>query len=76
MFMNLKVCLGPLRFAEIFILVGDDKQLPPLIRNKKALSDGMDESLFRRLCDAHPHAVSRLRTQVLLTEFYHNFSLM
>lgn len=29
---TLPTCLGPLRFAEKFILVGDHYQLPPLVR--------------------------------------------
>ena len=28
---TLPTCLGPLRFAETFILVGDHNQLPPLV---------------------------------------------
>jgi superfamily I DNA and/or RNA helicase len=28
---TLPVCLGPLRFADVFVLVGDHYQLPPLV---------------------------------------------
>jgi DNA replication ATP-dependent helicase Dna2 len=58
------VILGPLRFARrAFILVGDDKQLPPLARHPQAQAHGADESLFVRLCTAHPEAVTVLRRQ-------------
>ena len=29
---TLPTCLGPLRFADTFVLVGDHFQLPPLVR--------------------------------------------
>ncbi|MGZ6366378.1 MAG: AAA domain-containing protein, partial [Ktedonobacteraceae bacterium] len=38
--------LGALRFAKRFILVGDEKQLPPLVLSKKASEAGLSESLF------------------------------
>ncbi|KAJ4428147.1 hypothetical protein ANN_24162, partial [Periplaneta americana] len=41
--------LRPLFSAKKFILVGDPEQLPPVIKNKKARSLGMSESLFARL---------------------------
>jgi DNA replication ATP-dependent helicase Dna2 len=41
--------LGALRFAKRFILVGDEKQLPPLVLSKKAADAGLAESLFGRL---------------------------
>ncbi|OBZ77918.1 DNA replication ATP-dependent helicase/nuclease DNA2 [Grifola frondosa] len=60
---TLPTCLGPLRFADKFVLVGDHFQLPPLVRNRRARKGGMDVSLFRRLSDAHPHAVVDLTHQ-------------
>jgi len=57
------VCVGPLRFAERFVLVGDHYQLRPLVTEPRAAERGMDVSLFSRLCEAHPQAVSRLRLQ-------------
>lgn len=69
------ICLGPLRFASSsFILVGDHYQLPPLMRSEQVnggggggvgTSDGDNprESLFRRLCEAHPLAVVSLVRQ-------------
>lgn len=41
--------LGVLRFARRFILVGDDKQLPPLVVSPEAAAEGLKESLFKRL---------------------------
>ena len=38
--------LGALRFAKSFILVGDEKQLPPLVLSKEAVDAGLSESLF------------------------------
>ena len=33
------VCLGPLFYAERFVLVGDHQQLPPIVQNQEARSD-------------------------------------
>lgn len=57
------IALGPLRSARVFILVGDHHQLPPLVVSRQALAEGMDESLFKRLADAHPAAVFALTQQ-------------
>lgn len=35
---TLPTCLGPLRFADKFILVGDHNQLPPLVRLSSCLA--------------------------------------
>ncbi|XP_061197074.1 DNA replication ATP-dependent helicase/nuclease DNA2-like [Saccostrea echinata] len=43
------VSLGPLFYADRFVLVGDSKQLPPVVQSKEARDLGMDESLFVRL---------------------------
>ncbi|GAA5907066.1 hypothetical protein JCM8208_004503 [Rhodotorula glutinis] len=60
---TLPTCLGPLRFADKFVLVGDHNQLPPLVRNSSAKKGGLDVSLFKRLSDAHPAAVVNLTHQ-------------
>jgi DNA replication ATP-dependent helicase Dna2 len=41
--------LGILRFACRFVLVGDDRQLPPLVRSEEAAARGLKRSLFTRL---------------------------
>ncbi|GAA5968485.1 hypothetical protein JCM11641_007653 [Rhodosporidiobolus odoratus] len=65
---TLPTCLGPLRFADKFILVGDHNQLPPLVRNMSARKGGLDVSLFKRLSDAHPAAVVNLTHQYRMNE--------
>jgi DNA replication ATP-dependent helicase Dna2 len=60
---TLPVCLGPIRYAKAFILVGDHFQLPPLVKNIEARDGGLDVSLFRLLSEAHPHAVVNLEHQ-------------
>eukprot|EP00698_Gefionella_okellyi_P005877 TRINITY_DN1530_c0_g2_i1.p1 TRINITY_DN1530_c0_g2~~TRINITY_DN1530_c0_g2_i1.p1 ORF type:complete len:1295 (+),score=291.04 TRINITY_DN1530_c0_g2_i1:37-3921(+) len=57
------VCLGPLRMARRFVLVGDHYQLQPVVRSREAAEAGMSVSLFRRLCEAHPAAVCNLSFQ-------------
>jgi DNA replication ATP-dependent helicase/nuclease Dna2 len=60
---TLPTCIGPLRFADTFVLVGDHHQLPPLVRSRDAKKKGLEVSLFRLLCDAHPQAVVDLAYQ-------------
>jgi DNA replication ATP-dependent helicase Dna2 len=60
---TLPVCLGPIRMAQRFVLVGDHYQLPPLVQNKEAMEGGLDVSLFKLLCEAHPQAVVSLEHQ-------------
>lgn len=56
--------LGPLRFARRFILVGDERQLPPLVMSEAAAERGLKRSLFMRLLDAHGERASvALRAQ-------------
>lgn len=65
---TLPVCLGPIRMARTFILVGDHYQLPPLVQNKDAQEGGLDVSLFKSLSDAHPKAVVELGRQYRMCE--------
>ncbi|KAL4232940.1 Tripartite DNA replication factor [Mactra antiquata] len=44
-------CLGPIFTSKRFVLVGDPKQLPPVVRSKDAKDLGMDQSLFSHLDD-------------------------
>ncbi|GJE93896.1 DNA replication ATP-dependent helicase/nuclease DNA2 [Phanerochaete sordida] len=60
---TLPTCLGPLRFADRFVLVGDHFQLPPLVRNRQAKAQGLDVSLFRMLSEARPETVVDLNEQ-------------
>ncbi|KAI5296083.1 Tripartite DNA replication factor [Ascosphaera acerosa] len=65
---TLPVCLGPIRLANTFILVGDHFQLPPLVQNREALEQGLDVSLFRYLCDRQPQSVVYLEHQYRMCE--------
>ncbi|XP_023571959.1 DNA replication ATP-dependent helicase/nuclease DNA2 isoform X1 [Octodon degus] len=56
------VCLGPLFFSRRFVLVGDHRQLPPLVQNREARTLGMSESLFKRL-EQKKSAVVQLTVQ-------------
>ncbi|KAL6651284.1 hypothetical protein ACP70R_010209 [Stipagrostis hirtigluma subsp. patula] len=60
---TLPVSLGPLMLAKKFVLVGDHYQLPPLVQSSEARENGMGISLFWRLSEAHPQAISALRCQ-------------
>ncbi|CAG8452223.1 3265_t:CDS:2 [Cetraspora pellucida] len=71
---TLPICVGPLRFADRFLLVGDDFQLPPLVRNHEAIEKGMGKSLFTSLTGKHPRAVTRLRYQYRMHEDIMNLS--
>ncbi|CAI7630725.1 unnamed protein product [Penicillium bialowiezense] len=65
---TLPVCLGPIRMARTFILVGDHFQLPPLVQNKAAQEGGLDVSLFKLLSDAQPDSVVNLEHQYRMCE--------
>lgn len=60
---TLPVCLGPIRMAKTFVLVGDHYQLPPLVQNNEAREGGLDISLFKMLSDRHPTSVAVLKHQ-------------
>lgn len=71
------IMIGSLFFADKFVLIGDHYQLSPIIQSKAAgdlgtpkffsfinkILLGMEVSLFERLCNAHPHAVTYLDIQ-------------
>lgn len=65
---TLPACLGPLRYADRFVLVGDHYQLPPLVRNLEAQKGGLDVSLFRFLSETHPRALTNLEHQYRMNE--------
>ncbi|CAG8457573.1 4873_t:CDS:10 [Acaulospora colombiana] len=71
---TLPICVGPLRFASRFLLVGDDFQLPPLVRNREAIEKGMDKSLFTTLTEKHTRAFTKLRYQYRMNEDIMNLS--
>ncbi|CCJ30384.1 unnamed protein product [Pneumocystis jirovecii] len=59
----LPICIGPLRFTEKFVLVGDHYQLPPLMRSIDTADQDMKTSLFKHLSDANPIAIVNLEYQ-------------
>jgi DNA replication ATP-dependent helicase Dna2 len=65
---TLPACLGPLRYADRFVLVGDHYQLPPLVRNVEAQKGGLDVSLFKLLSERHPRALTILEHQYRMNE--------
>lgn len=65
---TLPVCLGPIRMARTFVLVGDHHQLPPLVANKEAQKGGLDKSLFKLLSDQQPGSVATLKMQYRMCE--------
>ncbi|XP_024544852.1 DNA replication ATP-dependent helicase/nuclease DNA2 isoform X1 [Selaginella moellendorffii] len=71
---TLPVCLGPLRYARAFVLVGDHYQLPPLVQSAEAREKGMAISLFRKLSEAHPFAVAALEFQYRMCSAIMNLS--
>ena len=62
------MCLGPLCCADVFVLVGDHYQLPPLVRSAGAQDKGMSISLFKRLSEAHSQAVHQMCSQYRMNE--------
>ncbi|KAF5092734.1 hypothetical protein D0Z00_004437 [Geotrichum galactomycetum] len=65
---TLPTCLGPIRHADRFVLVGDHFQLSPLVKSTEAQAGGLDVSLFKRLNDSHPEAVVHLEHQYRMCE--------
>ena len=65
--------LGALRFVKRFILVGDEKQLPPLVMSKEAAEQGLNESLFAQLMRGHPEACVSLNVQYRMNRWISHF---
>lgn len=65
---SMPVALGPIRYGKKFIMVGDHYQLPPLVKNDAARSGGLEESLFKMLCDKHKDSISELTYQYRMCE--------
>lgn len=65
---TLPICIGPIRLARTFVLVGDHNQLPPLVQNEEARIGGLDISLFKLLSDTHPDSVVNLEHQYRMCE--------
>ncbi|MHA2203591.1 MAG: AAA domain-containing protein, partial [Candidatus Hodarchaeales archaeon] len=66
--------LSALTKGSRFILVGDDKQLPPLVQSCQAEKLGLGTSLFERLRKLHPEASVLLQYQYRMHENLMDFS--
>ena len=66
--MTLPSALPPLLRAETFVLVGDPKQLPPLVRSPRADEEGLGVSPLALLSAAHPSAVITLSKQYRMND--------
>lgn len=60
---TLPTCIGPIRYAKTFVLVGDLYQLPPIVQNKSANEGGLSKSLFAILAEAQPESICYLEFQ-------------
>lgn len=61
---SMPVSLGPLRFCDKFVLVGDHHQLPPLVQHpSNRVKQGLSQSMFKMLSDKHPQSVVELTYQ-------------
>lgn len=65
---SMPIALGPIRFGEKFIMVGDHNQLPPLVKNDAARAGGLEESLFKMICDRQPDSICELTHQYRMCE--------
>jgi DNA replication ATP-dependent helicase Dna2 len=66
--MNEPTALGALAAADSFVLVGDHKQLPPLVNSSIADRGGYGISILKRLADQYPHAIAPLTMQYRMNE--------
>lgn len=66
--LTLPACVGSLKVANSFILVGDHYQLPPLVRSKEALKNGLGESLFKILAEKYPNSMVKLCNQYRMND--------
>lgn len=60
--------LGALAAADSFVLVGDHKQLPPLVNSELAESGGYNISMLQRLAEKYPSSIATLTYQYRMNE--------
>lgn len=60
--------IGALMAAETFVLVGDHKQLPPLVTSEVAEKAGYGVSMLSRLAEKHDDCVAKLTLQYRMHE--------
>ena len=66
-------CLEPLCLQGVLrgrrlVMIGDYKQLQPVVKSREAAGKGMEVSLFERLCKAHPSHMVSLTLQYRMNE--------
>ncbi len=66
--------LSALIKGDKFILVGDHKQLPPVVQSPRAQKGGLSVSLFERLALRHPSSIHLLTDQYRMNEKLMDFS--
>ncbi|KAL4456949.1 hypothetical protein ABPG74_014587 [Tetrahymena malaccensis] len=57
------LCIGPMQISDKSILIGDHKQLQPLVKNEEAGKKGLSISLFERICQKFPSCSIKLLDQ-------------
>lgn len=66
---TMPVSLGPLRFCDKFVLVGDHFQLQPLVKHPHPkVKKGLSQSLFKMLAETHPSSTVELTYQYRMCE--------
>ncbi|CAO3618121.1 unnamed protein product [Cunninghamella blakesleeana] len=60
---TLPISIGPLFYADKFVLVGDQYQLPPIVKENEAMEAGFSNSLFSILAKSHPESIVYLEYQ-------------
>jgi superfamily I DNA and/or RNA helicase len=66
--------LSALIEGDRFVLVGDHKQLPPVIQNPKVLQEGLGVSIFERLATTYSEDIHLLTRQFRMNERLIEFS--
>ena len=71
------LALGPLFYGDVFVLVGDPEQLPPLIKSRRGREHGAGVSLMERLCKLWPDQLVqekiKMATVLSFTNIVFNF---
>lgn len=67
-------CLIPITHGKKVIMAGDHRQLPPTVKNRKAIDQGFANTLFERLAEKHGHKKSMLTVQYRMHENIMAFS--
>lgn len=61
-------CLVPIIHGRKVVMAGDHRQLPPTVKNREAVEEGLKDTLFERLAEKYPENKSMLRKQYRMHE--------